>query len=105
QVNTVSRQGQLPLAHVAELPQPSPATGRGGPGPAARVRRLIIGRIRDLAGHWRTAVDGLRPITQQLWARLDVPARRQVLAHQGRWERLRHRMAPELGTWLSARHG
>jgi uncharacterized NAD(P)/FAD-binding protein YdhS len=105
QVHTVSRHGRLPLAHVADPPPPSPVTGPDGPVTAASLRRLIFGRIRDLDGDWRTAVDGLRPITQQLWARLDVPARRQVLAHQGRWERLRHRMAPELGTWLVARHG
>jgi uncharacterized NAD(P)/FAD-binding protein YdhS len=105
-IHTVSRHGRLPLAHVADPPPPAPAPVQlpDGPVTAASLRRLIFGRIRDLDGDWRTAVDGLRPITQQAWSRLDAGDRRQVLAHAGRWERVRHRTAPELGAWLTARH-
>jgi uncharacterized NAD(P)/FAD-binding protein YdhS len=105
QVHTVSRHGLLPLAHAADPPPPAPAPSPETPITAASVRRLVFGRIRELDGDWRTAVDGMRPITQQLWSRLDGTARRELLVHaQGRWERVRHRMAPELGAWLSARH-
>jgi uncharacterized NAD(P)/FAD-binding protein YdhS len=104
QVHAVSRHGLLPLAHAADPPPPAPAPLPEAPITAASVRRLVFGRIRELDGDWRTAVDGMRPITQQLWLRLDGTARREVLVHAGRWERVRHRMAPELGAWLSARH-
>ena len=104
QIHTVSRHGRLPLAHVADPPEPAPARLPDGPITAASLRQLVFGRIRELDGDWRTAVDGLRPIIQQLWSRLDDGDRRQVLAHAGRWERVRHRTAPELGAWLSGRH-
>src|ERR1700761_6522359 len=104
-IQAVSRHGRLPLAHVADPPAPAQLPDApDGPVTAASLRRLVFGRIRDLDGDWRTAVDGLRPITQQLWSRLDPDGRRQVLAHAGRWERVRHRTAPELGAWLAQRH-
>jgi uncharacterized NAD(P)/FAD-binding protein YdhS len=103
-VHAVSRHGRLPLAHVADPGPPAPAALPDGPVTAASVRRLVFGRIRELGGDWRRAVDGMRPITQQLWSHLDDAGRRELLAHAGRWERVRHRMAPELGAWLSARH-
>jgi uncharacterized NAD(P)/FAD-binding protein YdhS len=103
-VHAVSRHGRLPLAHVADPAPPAPAALPDAPATAASVRRLVFGRIRELGGDWRQAVDGMRPITQQLWSRLDDAGRRELLAHAGRWERVRHRMAPELGAWLAARH-
>jgi len=104
QVHAVSRHGLMPLAHVTDPPPPTPPPLPEAPITAASVRRLVFSRIRELGGDWRTAVDGMRPITQQLWSRLDGTARREVLVHAARWERVRHRMAPELGAWLSARH-
>jgi uncharacterized NAD(P)/FAD-binding protein YdhS len=106
QVRAVSRHGQLPLAHVtdppAAAPVPLPKTTALS---AAGVRRLVFDRIRELDGDWRTAVDGFRPVTQQIWSRLlDDAGRRQLLPHaQRRWEHVRHRMAPELGALLAAR--
>jgi uncharacterized NAD(P)/FAD-binding protein YdhS len=105
QIQAVSRHGQLPLAHVTDppalVPVPLPETALS----PARVRRLVFDRIRALDGDWRSAVDGFRPVTQQIWSeRLDDAGRRQLLAHaQRRWEHVRHRMAPELGAQLSAR--
>jgi uncharacterized NAD(P)/FAD-binding protein YdhS len=105
QIHTVSRHGLLPLAHVPDPPAPEPMPLPGAAFTAASVRRLVFGRIRQLDGDWRTAVDGMRPITQQLWSRLDDTGRRHLLVQaQRRWDRVRHRMAPELGAWLSARH-
>jgi uncharacterized NAD(P)/FAD-binding protein YdhS len=104
-IHTVSRHGLLPLAHVTDPPTPQPMPLPEAALTAGGVRRLVFGRIRELDGDWRTAVDGMRPITQPLWSRLDDDARRRLLAQgQRRWERVRHRMAPELGAWMSARH-
>jgi len=107
QLHTVSRHGLLPLAHVPDPPAPDPAASPDPATPltAAAVRQLVFGRIRALDGDWRTAVDGLRPVTQLLWSRLADTERRRLLAQgQRRWERARHRMAPELGAWLADRH-
>jgi uncharacterized NAD(P)/FAD-binding protein YdhS len=105
QVSAVSRHGQLPLAHVADPPAPAPLPLPETALSAASVRRLVFDRIRELDGDWRTAVDGFRPVTRQIWSRLlDDAGRRQLLVHaQRRWEHVRHRMAPELGAQLAAR--
>jgi uncharacterized NAD(P)/FAD-binding protein YdhS len=105
QLPTVSRHGLLPLAHVPDPPAAQPRPLPGTTFTAAGARRLVFDRIRALDGDWRTAVDSLRPVTQQLWSRLDDPNRRRLLAQgQRRWERVRHRMAPELGEWMATRH-
>ena len=105
QLHTVSRHGLLPLAHVTDPPTPEPMSLPDGPLTAAGARQLVFGRIRALDGDWRTAVDGMRPVTQPLWRRLGDADRRRLLAQgQRRWERVRHRMAPELGSWLDDRH-
>ena len=105
QLHTVSRHGLLPLAHVPDPPAAQPRPLPGTTFTAASARRLVFDRIRALDGDWRTAVDSLRPVTQQLWSRLDDPNRRPLLAQgQRRWQRVRHRMAPELGAWMATRH-
>jgi uncharacterized NAD(P)/FAD-binding protein YdhS len=105
QVSAVSRHGQLPLAHVTDPSAPAPVPLPETDLSAAGVRRLVFDRIRELDGDWRTAVDGFRPVTQQIWSRLlDDAGRRQLLVHaQRRWEHVRHRMAPELGAALADR--
>ncbi|HEY2278696.1 MAG TPA: FAD/NAD(P)-binding protein [Streptosporangiaceae bacterium] len=104
QLHTVSRHGLLPLAHVPDPPAAQPRPLPETTFTAASARRLVFDRIRALDGDWRTAVDSLRPVTQQLWSRLGDPDRRRLLAQgQRRWERARHRMAPELGAWMAAR--
>jgi uncharacterized NAD(P)/FAD-binding protein YdhS len=105
QIQAVSRHGQLPLAHVPDPPVPVPVSLPETALSPASVRRLVFDRIRELDGDWRTAVDGFRPVTQQIWSQLlDDAGRRQLLPHaQRRWEHVRHRMAPELGAQLSAR--
>ena len=105
QLHTVSRHGLLPLAHVPDPPAAQPRPLPGTTFTAASARRLVFDRIRALDGDWRTAVDSLRPVTQQLWSGLDDLNRRRLLAQgQRRWERVRHRMAPELGAWMATRH-
>jgi uncharacterized NAD(P)/FAD-binding protein YdhS len=44
---------------------------------------------------WRTAVDELRPHTQDLWRRMDIATRRRFLRHlRPYWDVHRHRLAP-----------
>lgn len=56
-----------------------------------------IARLRD-AGHcWRTAIDALRPVSNQLWRGLSVADRNRFLRYlKTYWEVHRHRMAPQI---------
>ena len=52
---------------------------------------------------WRAVVDGLRPLTQDLWRRLTLAERRRFLeVHARDWEVRRHRMAPEVALRLQS---
>jgi uncharacterized NAD(P)/FAD-binding protein YdhS len=94
-VHAISRSGALPHRHAQR------------PGPAHRVdtsdwgdrleamRERVDAIVRDsLAEHgdWRPAIDGLRPSTASLWARLSEDDRATFLSHDaGAWNRARHR--------------
>jgi uncharacterized NAD(P)/FAD-binding protein YdhS len=55
-------------------------------------------RAEDAAGRdWRAVVDGLRPVTQDLWRQLDHAQRRRFCRHvECIWSVVRHRMAPSI---------
>lgn len=108
--HVVSRHGGLPLAHSREPQQGAPPPLL----PAAPVElrtatRYVVGHLRSVigaGGDWRAAVDGLRPVTQELWSRMPPDARRAFLrSDMRRWDRLRHRVDPAVGAWLDDRVG
>lgn len=76
------------------------------------VRELVRGLVRgaerggggsDGTPDWRPVIDGLRPHTSRLWARLSLPERKRFLEHaRAFWEVHRHRMAPAIGARISA---
>ncbi|MGH8939205.1 MAG: hypothetical protein ACRDV2_07630, partial [Actinomycetes bacterium] len=50
----------------------------------------------DRHGDWRWGLDALRPLTQDLWARLPTAEKAELLATTGAWWDVhRHRMAPD----------
>ena len=103
-VHVVSRHGQLPLAHADE-PQP-PITALTTPLPATLkdVRREVFAAVRTAGGDWRQVIDGLRPITAELWQATDDADRSAFLAGPvRRWDRVRHRLDPAVATWLEQR--
>lgn len=104
-LHVLSRHGMLPLAHAAEPQPPLPMLLPAGDVlTAAELRRLVFAHVRVADGDWRRAVDGLRPITAQLWSRLPDTERTRLVAHSGRrWDRVRHRVDPEVGAWLHDR--
>ena len=54
-------------------------------------------------GDWRAAIDGLRPVTAQLWRGLSDDDRRTFLADDARaWDARRHRMPPITAERLEA---
>jgi uncharacterized NAD(P)/FAD-binding protein YdhS len=98
----VSRSGELPRCHRAGLPRPGTPAVLPGETASADV---IAERVETLAGvgEWRTVVDSLRPVTQQVWRSLPVAEKSRFLErHARRWEAHRHRMAPRVAERLRA---
>ncbi len=100
-MTAVSPGGRPPTAH-AEIPRPPlepPAELARCTDPATLVRLVgeHVRRARDEHGDWRPAIDGLRPITAELWRRIPVDRRGELLReHRSWWNRRRHRMAPRV---------
>ncbi|KQW48662.1 hypothetical protein ASC77_07950 [Nocardioides sp. Root1257] len=96
----VSRHGLLPRAHIEQQSTAWVSNVPGGPLTADGIAAFVRGQVESARAHgvdWRNVVDGLRPATQSIWARLDLDERRRFLATYVRdWEVRRHRMAPEV---------
>lgn len=59
-------------------------------------------QVRDGA-EWRGVMDGLRPLTQDLWMQLSRPQRSRFLRHALPWWSIhRHRLAPDVADRLEA---
>ena len=98
-LHVVSRTDEVPRPHV--LPTTPPV-----PPPPGITRTQGLDALRDTVaahvartvaetGDWRPAVDGLRPVTAQLWRGLsDADKRRFTAADARGWDVHRHRMAP-----------
>ncbi|QFZ78059.1 lycopene cyclase [Streptomyces fagopyri] len=96
-VRAVSRHGLLPRVHTstpASIPAPRLEPKQG----YAALRRDVLvhlARCRRESGDWRVGVDSLRPITAQLWQRLDPADQARFLTEDQRlWEVHRHRIPP-----------
>ena len=95
----LSRRGLLPRAH-AEQPDPPEA-----PTPAM-LEGPLSGRMkasREIAREagWREMMEGLRPITADLWAKADTATRRGIVRHlRPWWDVHRHRIAPRIGVFI-----
>jgi uncharacterized NAD(P)/FAD-binding protein YdhS len=101
-LHILSRHGLLPTAHHAVSPKPLELTGL----PRGKLRPLVRA-VRAAAaqglGDWRSAVDALRPMTQDLWLSLGDAERRRFSRHvRTHWEAHRHRLAPAVGALVSA---
>jgi hypothetical protein len=106
-LHTVSRHDVVPAPHV--LPTTPPV-----PPPPGITRLHTLDELRDVVAHhvertvaetgdWRAAIDGLRPVTAQLWRGLSDEDRRTFLADDARaWEAARHRMPPITARRLAA---
>jgi uncharacterized NAD(P)/FAD-binding protein YdhS len=103
-IHVLSREGLVPSRHQQTKPWPvfwneqSPRTIRG-------LLRLIRDQV-DVAAEkgidWRSVVDSLRPVTQQIWQSLPVNEQRRFLRHaRSQWDIHRHRLAPEIADIFS----
>ena len=103
EVSAISRHGWLPRAH---LPGPAPAPNalalHGGCS-LERILQTVTAATAAAPGQWRTVLDGLRPITTELWQGLTA-AERERFERELRpyWDAHRHRVAPAIGARLAS---
>lgn len=97
--HALSRRGLLPRAH-ADLPDP-PETPNPAMLEGALSGRMKAARTVAKDAGWREMMEGLRPITADLWARADLATRRGIVRHlRPWWDVHRHRIAPRIGVFI-----
>jgi uncharacterized NAD(P)/FAD-binding protein YdhS len=95
----LSRRGLLPRAHPLQHDTPADPTPAMVTGPASR--RLCEGRRLARTGGWRAMMDGLRPVTADLWRDADPAVRSRLLRHMRPWWDVhRHRLAPAVAATI-----
>ncbi len=105
-IYAVSRRGLKPLPHLSTKPYPAFLT----PDTAPKTIRGLLRRLRSevetavVQGYdWRSVIDSLRPITQQVWQQLPRVELQRFLRHASPyWDVHRHRIAPEIGQVVQA---
>jgi uncharacterized NAD(P)/FAD-binding protein YdhS len=100
-VTVVSRHGLLPQAHLVPASRPDAAALSAAEDvPLSDMMRALRIAARS-SPDWRSAVDGLRPVTQRLWQSMSDDKRRRFLRHAAPWWNIhRHRMAPEIAAFV-----
>jgi uncharacterized NAD(P)/FAD-binding protein YdhS len=90
----LSRRGLTPREHQGAPPSPLPA-----PPPASLSPVQALAWLRAAAERhgWRTAIDALRPSTQDLWRGWSLGQRAAFLRHaRAFWDVHRHRLSPQV---------
>jgi uncharacterized NAD(P)/FAD-binding protein YdhS len=106
-LHAVSRHGVVPAVHRSEKTPPVPAPAELAEADSldslrSTLRRHVAQTVRR-TGDWRAAIDGLRPITAQVWKRLSDSDKQEFLRNDARaWDAHRHRMAPVTAERLAA---
>ncbi|MBL0948159.1 FAD/NAD(P)-binding protein [Brevundimonas sp.] len=97
----LSRRGLRPRAHGERPDGAIPPDPQLLDGPASA--RLKAARMAVRAGDWRGVMEGLRPLTDQIWRAADVPTRARWVRHlRPWWDVHRHRIAPGIAARLDA---
>jgi uncharacterized NAD(P)/FAD-binding protein YdhS len=95
----LSRRGLTPREHQGAPPSPLPA-----PPPASLSPVQALAWLREAAEHhgWRTAIDAMRPATQDLWRGWSLEQRAAFLRHaRAFWDVHRHRLSPQVAERLA----
>ena len=98
-VHVVSRTDAVPHPHVLPttppVPPPPGITRTEGLDALRTTVADHVAHTVAATGDWRAAIDGLRPVTAQLWRGLSEADKRRFIAEDARaWDVRRHRMAP-----------
>lgn len=97
----LSRRGLKPRAHLARPDAAVPPTDALTRAPASR--RLAEARRLSGDGDWRGVMDGLRPVTADLWAAADAATRARFVRHlRPWWDVHRHRIADSIAAAIAA---
>ncbi len=97
----LSRRGLMPRSHLAHHDAPTVPTDDLLRGPASR-RLAEARRLGETAG-WRGVMEGLRPITAELWAAADTATRARFVRHlRPWWDVHRHRIADSISAAIEA---
>lgn len=100
-MTALSRRGLAPRAHQDAPDRPVPSTD--GMRDARLSRRLAVGRRRADEAGWRGMMEGLRPVTAELWASADAKTRARFLRHlRPWWDVHRHRIAAPVAAAVGA---
>ncbi len=101
-ITAVSRHGVFPSRHHPHPDRSEPAIATGTPPTCLAYLRALRATIAADV-EWRSAVDSLRPITNDLWLALPIHEQRRFKRHlQRRWDVVRHRMAPTIADAVAA---
>lgn len=95
----LSRRGLLPRAHGERPDPPARASQALLNGPLSA--RLAEARKISARSGWREMMEGLRPITADLWGEADIATRGRIVRHlRPWWDVHRHRLAPQIGAHI-----
>lgn len=106
-IHVVSRTDAVPRPHVLPTTPPVPPPPGITRAPDLDTLRTTVAahvaQTVTATGDWRAAIDGLRPVTAQLWRGLSEADKRRFIAEDARsWDVHRHRMAPATARRLEA---
>jgi uncharacterized NAD(P)/FAD-binding protein YdhS len=91
-LTALSRRGLSPRRHAPVAVAAAPSGPMDTP-----LAALMTLRAHAREVGWRAAVDGVRPLTADIWRAWPLDARRTFLRHLAAWwDVYRHRMAPEV---------
>lgn len=94
-IHAVSRRGLLPRCHTSAVATPrGPIAYPSGLRALTRFLREESEQALATGGTWQGVIDGLRPVTQEIWATLSADDRQRFLRHlRTWWDVHRHRIA------------
>lgn len=101
-LHALSRHGLLPQPHLARRADPVETELVPGNGEVSTML-AVLRRRAGAAPDWRAIMDGLRPLTQDLWKGWSTAQRSRFLRHAAAfWNVHRHRMAPAVAEEIEA---
>lgn len=102
-ITAVSRRGLLPERHAQHPALAGPVFRPGDTAATARAYLHAFHAALKEGIDWRSAVDSMRPVLNDLWLALSDVEKRRFRRHlQRRWEIRRHRMAPQIADIIHA---
>jgi uncharacterized NAD(P)/FAD-binding protein YdhS len=103
-INAISRRGLLPRSHTSVAAPPrEPTAYPRGVRALARFLHEEAERAVATGGTWQSVIDGLRPITQDIWSTMSAGDRQCFLRHlRTWWDVHRHRIAAAVAARVEA---